>query len=248
MQMHTLQLRTEFEKVLKNYHVSDAGQGILKRARLALMIGLSASGRDTIISQLVEGGNFRYIASDTTRPPRINNNVHEEHGREYWFRSEEDFLADLQAGKLLEAEIIHNQQVSGISIRELQKCVEQDKIGVTNVDLNIEHIVSVKPDTRAILVVPPSFDEWMRRLDGRGEMSDVEKQRRYKTAHRILSAVQGWDFIDIVINDVLDDAVHDVATLASGGRQHSSVRDEHLQVVAQLLSDVDAHLKTLGAN
>lgn len=246
--MHTLRLRTEFEKVLKNYHISAAGQKSLTKAKLALMIGLSASGRDTIIGRLVEGGKFRYIASDTTRPPRINNDVHEEHGREYWFRSEEEFLADLQAGKLLEAEIIHDQQVSGISIREIEKCIDQGKIGITNVDLNIEHIVAVKPGTRAILVIPPSFDEWIRRLDGRGEMSDVEKQRRYKTAHRILSAVQGWDFIDIVINDVLDDAVDDVAVLASGESQDSSVRGERMQVVGRLLSDVDAHLKTLGAH
>lgn len=245
--MHTLRLRTEFEKVLNNYHISAAGQKSLEKAKLVLMIGLSASGRDTIIGKLVERGNFRYIASDTTRPPRVNNDVHEEHGREYWFRSEEEFLADLQAGKLLEAEIIHNQQVSGISIRELQKCIDQDKIGITNVDLNIEHIVSVKPDTRALLVIPPSFDEWMHRLDGRGEMSDVEKQRRYETAHRILSTVRGWDFIDIVVNDVLEDAVDDVAILASGERQDSSVRGEHMRAVEQLLSDVDTHLKTLDA-
>lgn len=243
--MHSLRHKPEFEQVLSDYHVSPQGQDVLSRAKLTLLVGLSASGRDTIISQLVEAGNFRYIASDTTRPPRINDDVHEQNGREYWFRTEEQFLADLRAGKLLEAEIIHDQQVSGISIREVEKCVQMQKVGITNVDLNIVHIVNADPNTRAILVLPPSFSVWMERLNNRGKMHKVEMIRRLKTAERILGQVDNWDFIDIVVNDTLPEAVAEVADISLGQRQDKKDRVTNHKIAKQLLLDVTRELSVV---
>jgi len=244
--MHTLRLKHEFQKVLKDYHVSLATHKTLASAKLALLVGVSASGRDTIINELVKTHEFRYIASDTTRPPRINNNVGEVNGREYWFRTEEEFLDDLKSGKLLEAEIIHDQQVSGISVREVEECVRQHKVGITNVDLNVAHIVSAKPDTRAILVLPPSYDVWMKRLNNRGTMHDTEKVRRLRTADRILSQLSNWDFIDIVINDNLSEAVLHVAQLAQGVHQSSAERSANLRVATDLHAAVQTALQQVS--
>ena len=91
------------------------------------MISVTAGGRNTIIDQLLKSGDFHYIISDTTRHKRANNGVMEQDGREYWFRSEDEILADLKAGNFLEAAIIHNQHVSGISIRELKKASKRVK-------------------------------------------------------------------------------------------------------------------------
>src|ERR1700759_5108412 len=111
----------EFKAVLDSYQISDRARQAVQELKLALLLAPTSSGRNTIIRYQVGTGRYYYIISDTTRPPRVNDGVQEKNGREYWFRSEEEILADLKAGEYLEAEIIHNQQVSGISIRELEK-------------------------------------------------------------------------------------------------------------------------------
>lgn len=208
----------EFESVLANYHVGATAQRILAEIRLAILTGPTSSGRDTIINKLLETGYYNCIVSDTTRPPRTNNGKLEQNGVEYWFRSEDEFLADLKDGGYLEAELVHQQQIYGTSVRELKRVHDNHKIAVTDVDIGgARHIVAAKPDTAAILVLPPSYDEWQRRLLGRGAMSAEEYRRRAETALEIFQAPLNLDFFKIVINDDLDDAVRQVDAIVRTG-------------------------------
>ncbi len=138
--MNKLKLRDEFEEIIKNYRASQRSQVILQQARIALFDGPSASGRNTIISELVKIGRYHQVVSDTTRLPRINDGLHEQDGREYWFKAEEAFLEGLKQGAYVEAAIIHDQQVSGVSVAEVERAQVNDKttalrpsIGITQV-------------------------------------------------------------------------------------------------------------------
>src|SRR5580765_4863377 len=124
----------EFKEVLETYHISDSAKNTLDDLTLVLLLGPTSGGRNTIMKHQLQTGNYTYIVSDTTRAPRINDGVLETSGNEYWFRTEEEVLADLKAGQFLEAELIHDQQVSGISMRELEKARAQNKIAITDVD------------------------------------------------------------------------------------------------------------------
>ncbi len=194
----------EFTEILSNYKVSLRAQQSLKSIKLVLLVAPSAGGRNTLINQLLTTGRYNFIISDTTRKPRVNNGVLEQNGREYWFRSEEQVLSDLKNGELLEAEVIHNQQVSGISIRELEKASKGNKISITDIDIGgIKNILRAKPDVIAILILPPSFEEWQRRLSTRGELTGEEYRRRMQTAASILSdALTNKDLIIIISDDV----------------------------------------------
>jgi guanylate kinase len=111
-------------------------------------------------------------------------------------------LADLKAGEFLEAEIIHDQQVSGISIRELEKARDQQKIAITDIDLEGMHnVLRDKTDTIAIMVMPPSFEEWQRRLASRGKMHPDELKRRLQTAQKIFEDGLRQDFYHFVISE-----------------------------------------------
>src|SRR5579885_607634 len=113
--MNRLEHLQEFKTVLANYRISPASQRILQQTNLVLLAAPTSAGRNTIIRELLKTGDYHYIVSDTTRQPRINDGIPEQNGVEYWFRSEADILKDLAAGQYVEAAIIHNQQVSGIS-------------------------------------------------------------------------------------------------------------------------------------
>jgi len=208
---------SEFKEILEKYRVSEHAQEVLKKLTLVLMLAPTSAGRNTIIRYKVGTGRYYYIVSDTTRPSRINDGVPEKNGREYWFRSEEDMLEDLRAGEFLEAEIIHDQQVSGVSIRELEKAVRAHKIAITDIDIKGMHnIKRAKPDTFAILLIPPTFDEWQRRLSGRGHMPPQEQKRRLQTARLIFDDALKQDYYQFVISENVEQSAAIVDAIVAG--------------------------------
>jgi guanylate kinase len=208
---------SEFKEILDKYIISEPAQQVLQDLKLALLIAPTSGGRNTIIRHLVDTGGYYYIISDTTRPPRVNDGVLEQNGKEYWFRTEEDILADLRAGEFLEAEIIHRQQVSGINIRELKKAQAERKIAITDVDIaGIHNILRAKPDAVAIMILPPSFEEWQRRVASRGRMMSGEEKRRFETALRIFKDGQKNDYYHFVISENVEQSAGIIGAIVEG--------------------------------
>ncbi len=208
---------SEFNDILSTYSVSPRALKVLNLTKLVLLIAPSASGRNTLITKLLTTGKYNFIVSDTTRKPRSNNGVMEKNGREYWFRSEDEFLNDLKQGEYLEAEVIHNQQVSGISIRELEKASLANKISVTDIDIGgVRNILKAKPDVTIILVLPPSFNEWQRRFISRGDLHDNEYNRRMRTALTIYIQAPKIKNIIYLINDSVEHGAEEVEKIVNG--------------------------------
>jgi guanylate kinase len=232
-----LRLLSEFESAVQHYRLSPEAQQTLDATTFAVLVGPSSSGRNTIINRLVDSGEYHFIVSDTTRPPRVNDGVLEQDGVEYWFRTEEEMLADLKAGKFLEAEIIHRQQVSGVSIRELERAHAEHKIAITDVDIGgVNNVLRLKPDAVIILILPPSFDEWRRRITNRGHMTEEEWRRRLETAARIFSAPLHEGPFKIVVNHDVDDSAKQVNAIARTGVVDAAMQAEGVRVAAELLA------------
>lgn len=222
----------EFEEVLRNYQISDDSKQILADTNLVLMVSPSAVGRNTIIQQLLKSGEYYFVVSDTTRQPRFNNGTMEQSGREYWFREEQEILADLKAGQFLEAAIIHGQQVSGISIRELRRAKDEAKIAITDIEIvGVQNIVRAKPDVKAIFVLPPSFGEWLKRMDGRGLMPPEEKKRRMESALEEFSSALERPYYRFVINDTLEHATEQIHAISRGKL------DQHVETEGRILTE-----------
>ncbi len=244
--MNQLVNRHQFESILANYSLSEDAHLLLKNMKLVLLSGPTAVGRNTIINQLIKNDNYSYIVSDTTRKPRINDGVKEVNGVTYWFRTEKEFINDLKAGEFLEAEIIHDRQVSGISIRELRKIHELNKVALTEVEIGgFINILNIKPDTVGIFVLPPSFDQWLGRLYSRSQMSKEEIVSRLKTAKRIFEAAISFQNTFIVINDDLDVAVNEVEKIIKGTKfDQNSIKNAKL-LATKLLRDTRDYLNNL---
>lgn len=234
--MSSLRLLAQFEDALSNYHYSDTARQILADTKLVLLVGATASGRNTTIRELLKSGHYHFIISDTTRAPRENNGVMEQHGVEYFFRSEEEMLEEIKRGEFLEAEVIHGRQVSGISMRELERAMQEQCIAITDIDIGgIQNVVALKPDTIAILMLPPSFETWQQRIVGRGTMSPEVYQSRLETAVRIFEAAQHNPHLHIVINDDVKAAAQAVDDLANGRAQTEAEAQTGQRVLQELL-------------
>jgi len=231
--MNGLKDPQQFRKIIADYHLSPAAKDALGAITLVILVAPTSAGRNTIIKRLVKSGKYYFIVSDTTREPRINDGVLEENGVTYWFRSEAEVLNDLKDGKYLEAELIHNQQVSGISIRELLKAKQHNKIAITDVDIGgVHNIVKAKNDAIAILVLPPSFEEWQRRFFGRGKMNDIEINRRLQTALNIYSHAKTNKDLTFLINDDIDESAQKIKNIVDSGQS-----DSQEQARARILID-----------
>lgn len=242
--MNELKHVDEFRAALKDYQPSDAAKAILQSTELVLLVGPTSSGRNSIINELVKTGRYHYIVSDTTRQPRTNNGVPEETGREYWFRGEEEVLADLHAGKFLEAAIIHDQQVSGISIRELEHASQMGKIAINEVEIvGADNIHAAKPDGLFLFIVPPSFDEWMVRMSARGVLPPDEVRRRLESAVKEISTALERDYYIFIVNDTFAHTAKHIDDMAANKHVDKAVQAAARAVAQEVLEETKKHLR-----
>ncbi len=245
--MNALKHLDEFKKILADYHVSDENREILDDTNLMLFAAATSAGRNTIFRELLKTGHYHYIVSDTTRKPRENDGVIEKDGVEYWFKTEEEMLDNLRAGKMLEAAIIHEQQVSGISITELKKAQDNGKIAITDIEVvGSENIIRAKPDTLCLFIIPPSFEEWQKRLKHRGRLELSEYNRRLKSAAKEFKVALSKDHYWIIVNDKLDDTVSYIERLSMRNTPTSEERQaKNRKVLEELLEKTEEYLSTL---
>lgn len=239
-----LDLKAEFHAELTDYSPSSQALATLRATPFVLMLAPTATGRNSIIRELVKTNHYYFIVSDTTRPQRHNDGQLEQNGVEYYFRTEQEVLADLKAGRYIEAEIIHDQQVSGVSVREVERAHAENKVAITDVDIRgAQHIMRLKPNVIPILLLPPSFDEWLRRINKRGAPAPQDLHRRIATAIRIVNMALGEKLFTCVVNDDFEEAVHTVDEVARFGVHHRITESHSRDVAKHLAEEAEQYLK-----
>jgi guanylate kinase len=225
MEEVVLQHKETFKTLLSHYRVSDHARKVLHEVEYIVLVGPAAGGRNTIINELVSKYDFQQIISDTTRPPKFRDGKLEQHGVNYFFRSEEGMLEDLRAGEFLEAELIHEQQVSGTSIRELEKAASAGKPAINEVEYGgARNVLRAKPDTKVIAILPPSFEEWRRRFDEREKITEKEFKNRIATAQKVIELIRTEPRIRVVINQEYQKAAEEIVKYVQGKPQSNELR------------------------
>lgn len=228
----------DFRAALEHYKVSAAAQKVLDEAKLVVLSGLAGGGRNTVINNLVQKHDYFFLVSDTTRPPKIRDGAMEQNGVHYYFRSEEDMLQDIRDGAFIEAEIIHNQQVSGTSIRELARANATGRTAIHDFEYGGAHNVAMA-DPKAIIIglLPPDYDEWIRRFRGREELHNAEFINRLHTAEKVLIKMLSEPYFRLVLNDRIEQCVADILAIVDNKIDPQKQVDAK-QVAEELLDKV----------
>jgi guanylate kinase len=236
--MFSLQYLDQFKQLLTNYKMSEEAMRLVNEVPYVGLTGMTAAGRNTLIKELLKTGKFYFMISDTTRPPRYNNGILEQNGVEYWFRSEEEVLAELKAGKFIEAAVIHNQQVSGQNVSQLEIAKSKGLIAINEIDIQgVDIIRKVSDNLFPIFVLPPSYQEWMRRWSSRGNITAQERSNRLASAKKELQAALDRDYYHFLVNDDLQKTVVGLQKMISGKidpDHESSGRKLALEILEQL--------------
>jgi guanylate kinase len=187
---------------------------------LLVLSSPSGGGKTTIARRLLERrSDVGYSISATTRPIRPG----EEHGRDYWFLTPEDFEARVQAG-----EFVEHAEYSGRRYGTLRSEVERLFRAGRHVvlDIEVEGARQVRrryPDAVLVFVLPPNGSELVRRLRQRGTEAAATLRHRLAIAERELAAVGEYDYV--VVNDELNRAVDDIAAILDAETRRPSRRD-----------------------
>ena len=145
---------------------------------------------------------FELSVSCTTRPPRGQ----EEHGKEYYFISVEEFQKRIEHNDFIEFEQVYEGLYYGTLKEEIDRIEAAGRQVLFDVDvkggLNLKRILG--DQATSIFICPPSIEELRKRLEGRGDTSPEMIEKRLAKAEEELSYKPQFD--RVLINDHLPHA------------------------------------------
>ena len=165
--------------------------------KLIVLAGPTAVGKGTVVDYIVN--NFPGIhlsVSATTREPRPG----EVDGKNYFFLTHEEFDNLIDNGEMLEYATVHGLNKYGTPRKPVIEALNRGEHVILEIDIQgARQVRQTMPEAKFIFIGPPSWDELVRRLTGRGTESAEEQAKRLESARGELAA-QG-EFDHVVIND-----------------------------------------------
>lgn len=180
-----------------------------RRNQLVVLAGPTAVGKGTVSTYIRENyPDVLLSVSATTRAPRPG----EVDGVNYYFVDDAEFDRMIAEGELLEYATVHNAYRYGTPRAPIERALEQGRSVLLEIDLQgARQVRESMPEARLIFLLPPTWDELVRRLIGRGTEDSAEQQRRLETAKVELAAQDEFDYR--VVNHTVADAAREVVDL-----------------------------------
>ena len=180
-----------------------------QRSRLVVLAGPTAVGKGSVAAAVRERHPDVWISvSATTRAPRPG----EQEGIHYYFVSDDDFDAMVERGDLLEWAVVHKAARYGTPRGPVEEALAAGRLALLEIDLQgARQVRSTMPDALFVFLKPPSWDELVRRLVGRGTETESERTRRLETALEELAAEREFDVT--VVNHEIHAAADELVAL-----------------------------------
>jgi len=196
---------------LRDYLSLREGRVEVPTSRLVVLAGPTAVGKGTVSRFIREHyPNVLLSISATTRPPRPG----EVDGEHYYFVSDAQFDDMIARGEFLEWATVHNAWRYGTPRPPIDAALADGKSVLLEIDLQGARAVRREmPDALLVFLLPPSWEELVRRLVGRGTEDAAEQSRRLETAKVEMGARNEFD-VKVVNREVGQAAAEVVELLA----------------------------------
>ncbi|CAN1499230.1 Gmk Guanylate kinase [Burkholderiaceae bacterium] len=173
----------------------------------------SGAGKSSLVKALMElDSRVEHSVSHTTRSPRGQ----EFHGREYFFVSEAEFDAMVQANAFLEWAHVHGNRY-GTSKATIEERIAKGLDVILEIDFQgAIQIKKIFSNAVLIFILPPSWDELRSRLLRRGEDSPEVVEIRLQNAAQEMAQAHEFDFV--IINQLFDKALFDLKAIVHAQR------------------------------
>ena len=179
--------------------------------RLTVLAGPTAVGKGTVAAYIREHHPEVWLSvSATTRPARPG----EVDGTHYHFVTGEEFAAMVTKGDMLEWAVVHGRASYGTPRGPVEAALAEGRLPLLEIDLQgARQVRAAMPEARFVFLAPPSWDDLVARLVGRGTESEEERAVRLETA-KVEMAAQG-EFDAVVVNDEVRRAAEELVSLMS---------------------------------
>lgn len=191
-----------------------------RQGLLIVISGFSGAGKGTVVKELQKKDKYSLSVSATTRRPRIG----EEHGREYFFLTTDEFESMIEGGELIEwAQYVKHYYGTP------REYVEKELKAGNHVILEIEIQGALKikeqyPDALLLFLTPPTAACLMDRLTGRGTESREVIDARMARSFEEVEFMKDYDYL--VINDELKACVEQVEAIVRNEESRMSRNQE----------------------
>jgi guanylate kinase len=203
----------------------------MNKGILVVVSGFSGAGKGTVMKRLMEKyDGYALSVSATTRKPRPG----EEDGREYFFRTRDEFEKLIEEDALLEyAQYVENYYGTPRSYVEEQLQAGRNVI----LEIEIQGAMKIKekiPEALLVFVTPPTVEELERRLTGRGTETAQVIADRLARAGEEAEGMGQYDYI--LVNDTVEECVDHL---------HQIMVSEHSRVSrnAEFIADIQKQTK-----
>ncbi|MEJ1092668.1 guanylate kinase [Microbacterium istanbulense] len=181
------------------------------RSRLLVLAGPTAVGKGTVAARIREEyPEIHLSVSATTRAPRPG----EIDGVHYYFVDDAQFDRMIAGHELLEYAVVHNAYRYGTPRGPVDAALAEGKTVLLEIDLQgARQVRAAEPSATLVFLLPPSWDELVNRLVGRGTEGPEERARRLRTAKAELAAQHEFDHL--VVNEDVATAAKEVVDLSA---------------------------------
>ena len=179
------------------------------RGKLFVLSGPGGVGKSSVAKALRVVPDFWVSISATTRPPRFN----EVDGVDYHFYSNEKFDKAIEDGEFLEWAAFAGNRY-GTPAQSVQEKLDLGLNVLLEIEIDGAKQVKAKlPQATLVFLEPPSWEELVSRLEGRGTDSPERRATRLALAQEELAAASYFDIV--LINDRVEEVVASLIRLAT---------------------------------